>query len=170
MSRFLTQFSKFILLVLLAFLVTACGGVDQTPPLLETDNLTELVDTVSPTEAVTLVAPTATPEPAAAVVNGERITLAEYQAELDRYRDAVGRDLNTDDAGVVLNDLVSLVLLAQAASENGFNFGEDELDARLTNLIADTGGESAFNNWLVRNHYNSGSFRAALTRSMLPGA
>jgi hypothetical protein len=62
-------------------------------------------------------------------VNGEAITLAEFEAELARFRAApgiAGTEMAQGGEQRVLEDLIAQVLLAQAALEAGFT-----LDGRL---------------------------------------
>src|SRR5512138_761913 len=65
--------------------------------------------------------PTPTPPPSAAIVNGEYITLAEFQAELQRYKTAqqeLGKAVSEQEANkTVLEDLIAQVLMAQGARE-----------------------------------------------------
>jgi len=58
--------------------------------------------------------------PLAATVNGEEITLAEYQDELKRYQAEVGTELATEAEQRVLNELIDQLLLAQGAAEAGY--------------------------------------------------
>jgi hypothetical protein len=63
--------------------------------------------------------PTATPEPLALTVNGEGITVVEFDAEVARYmaaQEALGRNgLLERTASAVIEDLTAQLLLAQAA-------------------------------------------------------
>ena len=163
----LTKFWMIVGLVLgLVVALSACGGgeTEITSPVIETPAPTAEID--EPTATVTPVTPSATPEPAAAVVNGERISLAEYQAELRRYQDVAGRELTQGDEARVLDDLVHQVLLAQGAIEGGFTLSEEEYSARLDKLVTSRGGQDGFNDWMERHHYDADSFRVALTRSI----
>lgn len=105
------------LLVVTAFLVllTGCGQVVSSTPLMPSQTASPY-----PTFTWTPVPPTSTPVPLAATVNGEAITLAQYQAELARYKAATGTELATEDKQRVLDDLIAQYLLAQAAQEKGF--------------------------------------------------
>jgi hypothetical protein len=71
----------------------------------------------------TNVPPSATPQPLAARVNGEEITLEQYQAELARYQVEVGTELATEDQQKVLDDLIDQILLAQGAVERRVHHG-----------------------------------------------
>lgn len=152
---------RFKLTLLTSFLmlgVTACAsfGTSSTP---------------SP-EAPTLPPepPTATPPPSAAVVNGEYITIAEFQAELARFQSAqteLGNTISDEDVNrIVLEDLIAQVLLSQAAREANFNITESELQSRMDALAADIGGTEMLATWISANGYDEASFRLALKRSI----
>ncbi len=152
---------RFKLTLLTSFLmlgVTACAsfGTSSTP---------------SP-EAPTLPPepPTATPPPSAAVVNGEYITIAEFQAELARFQSAqteLGNTISDEDVNrIVLEDLIAQVLLSQAAREANFNITESELQSRMDALAADIGGTEMLAAWISANGYDEASFRLALKRSI----
>jgi hypothetical protein len=105
----------------------------------------------------------------AAIVNGEWITEAEFQAEVDRYLvagQAMENNLGTDEAAqVVLDDLIAQVLLAQAAREGGFEITEADLESRLESLSSEIGGVDALAVWQSEHGYNDESFRSALKRA-----
>jgi peptidyl-prolyl cis-trans isomerase C len=105
----------------------------------------------------------------AALINDEAITLAEFQAELGRYRQAQeeGGLLPQENAEeVVLSELIDQVLLAQAARQAGFVLGEADLGARIDQLAEQSGGGQALADWLSRYGYSEADFRTALARSL----
>lgn len=110
--------------------------------------------------------PSPTPVPLAAQVNGEGISLAEYQSELARYKDALGKELTAEDEQRVLNDLIDQTLLAQASSEEGFTLDDAALQARLGELAAGLGGDQALLAWMEEQGYTEEGFRQALARSL----
>jgi peptidyl-prolyl cis-trans isomerase C len=126
----------------------------------------------TPTPALptsTSVPPTATPPPSVAVVNGEYITLAEFQAELARYKsaqDALGITVSEEDANkVVLEDMIVQVLLAQAAREANFTLTESDLKSRIDSLTESIGGAEALSAWQSSHGYDDASFQIVLKRS-----
>jgi peptidyl-prolyl cis-trans isomerase C len=156
------------LTLLLAFLLIAGCGRDntETPPPSEALTLTP-TSQVLPSDTPLPPTPTATPEPLAAQVNGEPVTLAEYESELGRYLAAAGITQADETARqLALEYLVDELLLAQSAYADGFQLAEADLQARLDDLIAQVGGAQAFTSWLVTNQYDEASFRRALTRSI----
>ena len=117
----------------------------------------------------TPVPPTATPPPSVATVNGEYITLAEFQAELARYKSAqtaLGVTVSDADANeVVLEDMIAQFLLSQAAREENFNLTETDLKSRMDALATQVGGAEALTAWQSAHGYDDASFRIALKRS-----
>jgi len=118
----------------------------------------------------TPVPPTATPPPSAAIVNGEYITLAEFQAELARYKTAqiaLQQTTSEEEANrVVLEDMIAQVLLAQAAREAGFELTEAELQSRIDALATEIGGNETLAQWQASHGYDDASFRLALRRAI----
>jgi len=157
-------------LVWLTFLLVGCkrGGSTST---VSTGSVTEAISPVVPSatlplEAATPLSPTATPEPLAAQVNGLKITLAEYQAELALYKAAAGKELAPEDQQRVVNDLVDQALLAQEAAEKGFTVDETLLQERISRLREQMGGEQALNDWIADNGFDQASFRQTLARAV----
>jgi peptidyl-prolyl cis-trans isomerase C len=156
-----------------AVMSSACSSTD-TSPTATGDHLpsstipvetTLVLETPSETSWVTDTpfAPSETPPPMAAQVNGEPITLAEYQAELARYRAASGVDLTTEDEETVLAAMIDQVLLAQGAAEAGFVVDAELVQARIDQLDIDT---EALSDWMATNGYTEEGFRASLARSV----
>ncbi|MGA9531607.1 MAG: peptidylprolyl isomerase [Anaerolineales bacterium] len=116
--------------------------------------------------------PTPTPEPLAARVNGRPILLADFEAEVQRYESAqtaAGTNLASLDAyqQQVLDALIDLELLAQAAADQGATVSDEELSAQLDQLAADQGGSEAVGAWLAANDYDLDSFQRSLRRELL---
>jgi parvulin-like peptidyl-prolyl isomerase len=151
-------FKRIFLILLLAMGITACASSTTG----ETATPTEPVSTPEP--------PTATPPPSAAIVNGEYVTIAEFQAELARYKaaqTALGLSFTDEDANrIVLEDLIAQVLLSQAAREENFNITEADLQLRIDALAAEIGGTEALSAWQSANGYDDASFRVSLKRSV----
>jgi len=113
--------------------------------------------------------PTETSIPPAALVNGEPITLEEYESELARYQDSRGTDLATNnaDSEIVIRAMIERLLLKQGADSSGLDLGENDLESELEQLIADMGGQESYLRWLEENHYTPSSFEQALLIDML---
>ena len=152
---------RYILLrltLLLALGLSACASFAEP-----TATATPAIPTQTP------VPPTPTPPPLAAIVNGEWITEAEFQAEVDRYRaaqTALGNEVDTDDAEqVVLDDMIAQVLLSQAARAGGFEITEADLQSRLDALASDVGGVDTLVAWQSEYGYTADAFQSALKRA-----
>jgi len=104
--------------------------------------------------------------PLAATVNGEAISLAEYQEELKRYQAVIGTELATVDQQRVLNELIDQLLLAQGAAQTGFHADEKAVQERINGLTSRLGGEQALIDWMTTNGYDETSFHQSLARSM----
>lgn len=104
-----------------------------------------------------------------ATVNGEYITSAEFQAELERYQaaqTALGNTVSDKEAGkAVLEDLIAQVLLAQAARQANFNLTEADLQSRIDALVSQLGSADKLSQWQSAHGYDDASFRIALKRS-----
>jgi peptidyl-prolyl cis-trans isomerase C len=141
------------IILILGFCLTACSlGSSGTP--------TPELMTSTPES------PTATPVPAAATVNGEIIPLADYEAELVRYKSAqvaLGKTVSdADAAGIVLEDLISQVLLAQGARAAGLSITDADVQSRIDALVASLGGADKLSAWQSAHGYNDASFRTSL--------
>ncbi len=148
-----TTRNALLILFLLFFIVSACSGGGQADTLTATP--------VLPTR--TPFPPSPTPIPTAAIVNGDLITMEEFQEELARYKAAVNRDLTEGDQTLVINDLINLTLLAQAAKSDGYQISDTELDARIANLNPD---DQPLADWLAAYGFTEASFRIHLKRSL----
>jgi parvulin-like peptidyl-prolyl isomerase len=93
------------------------------------------------------------------------ISLAEYNAELTRYQQALGRDLTDEDRHIVLDDLVSQALLAGVAYDEGFTLSDKDLQARIDQLAEKMGGVQALVEWMGANSYTDDQFRQAMART-----
>ena len=103
---------------------------------------------------------------AAAIVNGEEISLSSYERHLSLYRAAqeqAGTLLATEGVeGIVLNDLVDRLLLAQGAREAGFSADEGAVSERIGELIVASGGQEAYDAWLAEHGFSEEAFRQEL--------
>ena len=127
--------------------------------------------TPTPSEpTATPLPPTPTPPPSAAIVNGEYITIVEFQAELERYKTAqtaLGLSFTDEDANkAVLEDMIAQVLLSQAAREKNFQVTEADLQSRIDALVSQLGSADALAQWQSAHGYDDASFRVALKRSV----
>jgi peptidyl-prolyl cis-trans isomerase C len=147
-------------MLILAISLSACGSLlgTTTPP-------TPSIPTLTPVSATS----TPPPPPLAATVNGEWITAKELETEVERYRGdqlALGNEVSLDQATpIVLEDIISQVLLAQAAREEGFELTEADLQSRIDALSANLGGADELVAWMSAYGYTEESFGPALKRA-----
>ncbi|NOQ40461.1 MAG: hypothetical protein GQ562_09105, partial [Anaerolineales bacterium] len=153
MSTISTTKKALLLLLVSVILFSGCGGAAETPP----GTATPILPTRTP------FPPSPTPIPTAAIVNGDIITVAAYQEELARYKAAVNRDLTEEDQTIVINDLINLTLLAQAATSEGFQISETDLDERIARLETE---DQPLTDWLAVYGFTAESFRVHLKRSL----
>jgi peptidyl-prolyl cis-trans isomerase C len=155
------------LLLLVASLAACSATVATTAPAPSPANTS--APTIMPTTAESPT-PTATTEPLALRVNGEGVSLAEFQAEMAQLQDALttqGRELSEAERRQQVTDvLVDSLLLAQGALEAGFSLDDAALQTEIDRLTGQAGGEAALRDWQVRNGYSEAAFRAALRRAM----
>jgi len=152
------HYKRIFLTLFLAVGITACAsfGTSSTP---------------TPSEPTpTPAPPTPTPPPSAAIVNGEYITIAEFEAEVARFQTAItmqGLSLPDEEASqMVLEDMVAQVLLSQAAREEKFEVTESDLQSRIDALVSQLGSADALRQWQSTHGYDDASFRLALKRSV----
>jgi peptidyl-prolyl cis-trans isomerase C len=130
----------------------------------------DLGSTSTPTP---LPPPTGTPVPRIATVNGEDISLEEYNAELARYlaaQAAIGNTVTPEVAAqTVLDDMIATVLLGQGAAAQGYVVDEAALQAHIDALAAQVGGPQALADWETAHGYTDAGFRSALRRQMAAG-
>lgn len=144
-------------MTLLALGLSACASFSPPTPV------------STPTTTFTPEPPTATPEPMALTVNGEGITVVEFNAEITRYTSAYTALGKTPDSATatstVIEDLVAQLLLAQSARTNGFRLDDAALQARIDSLAAQIGGAEALTGWESEHGYSDQAFRSALRRA-----
>lgn len=150
---------KFIRIILiLALGLSACASFSSPTPVF------------TPSATLTPAPPTATSEPLALTVNGEGITFAEFDAEVERYmaaQAALGNDVDSAMAtSTVIDDLVAQLLLAQAARANGFILDDAALENRIESLAQQLGGMDALEAWKTNYGYSEATFQSALKRAV----
>jgi len=127
-----------------------------------------LEPTSTPQSTFTPQPPTATPEPMALSVNGEGITVIDFDAEVARYiaaQAALGTTVSSADAAsVVIEDLIAKLLLAQAARADGFTLDDAALQSRIDSLAVQIGGVEVLSQWESEHGYSEQAFRSALKR------
>ena len=148
--------------ILALLLITGCQS-DPTETSQSATQTSLAPPTLEGTGTTIPLQPSETPLSLTALVNGEVISEAEYQAELARYRAAVGTEMATADEQYVLQELIDQLLMAQAAEKSGFIVDEAMVQSWIEQLDI---GEQALQDWLSEHDYTDASFRATLARSI----
>ena len=165
-------------------LLTACGrdetptpttatttqGNTDTPTLVATAANPPALTQPAVTEPPTPAPPTATPEPLAATVNGQPISLATFAAEL-----ALMTPPGEDPAlyqQMVLDVLIDRTLIALAAATFNITVTPEMVDERILEAqqaANETGGATGYTDWLTANGLTEASFRELVRQEMIAG-
>ena len=141
----------------LALGLTACASVSTPEP----------VSTPQPT--FTPLPPSPTSEPMALTVNGEGVTVVDFNAEVQRFitaQNGLGNEVSSSDAASeVIQNYIAELVLSQAARADGFTLDDVALQARIDALAAEIGGAEALSAWQNAQGYSEQAFRSALRRA-----
>ena len=121
--------------------------------------------------------PTPTLEPLAAVVNGEEISLAEYERQIARYEAsmaAAGQDPSTEEGQAaleqardwVLDRMIEQRLIEQAATQAGITISDQDVNGTIEALRAEIGAE-AFQQRLQNEGLTLEEMREELRRELI---
>jgi parvulin-like peptidyl-prolyl isomerase len=142
--------------IIIILAVASCGS-PHTP-------VTVPTITVIPTSTATPVIPPAIS------VNGEGISIDEFQAELARYQQAqasLGKPVPQETAiQSVRSDLVDTLLLEQGAASKNFIVDDSIVQSRMDALSAKVGGAGSLATWETAHGYSDADFRSILRRQI----
>ncbi|MFT5194507.1 MAG: parvulin-like peptidyl-prolyl isomerase [Cellvibrionaceae bacterium] len=176
------HFRNLVFLLMILALGSACSGSEDVDPSgltataeialvaieLPTDIPTPIPDTPTP------IPPTLTPTPPlVALVNGDLITLADYQADLDQYTQAlaaIGEGLPENYQNSRLMVLVEAVIIRQAAAEWNIEINADELNLALEDVKKRAEENGGYEAWLRANQYDAVQFLEILEQQLLTSA
>ncbi len=116
--------------------------------------------------------PTPTP-PLAALVNGEMITKANYEADLAQFTEemaALGQTLPANYQADRLNQLIESALIRQAAADWGIVVTDEAFNSALDQVKADAESNGGYEAWLRANQYTADEFSAILREQLLASA
>lgn len=157
----MSTLKRIIIVLILLSLVACSGGKPNFPSVFASS--TPIPPTFTPSP------PTETPIPMAITVNSDGISVVEFNAELARYKaaqTALGNAISDEQAiQAVRDDLISQLLLAQGAVENGFSMDSTALQQRIDKLASEIGGADKLTVWEQAHGYTDESFRVALKRA-----
>jgi len=150
----------------LLLLMTACGG--EAPP-------TTVADPASATDAPPAATQTPTVAPTealAALVNGEAITLAQFETEVGRQTTQLAAlgvmpADQTAFESTVLNSLIDQMLIEQAATVQGLSVSDADVDAEIAVDVDLAGGQDAWLAWLAENSLDPQQYRDSIRSALL---
>jgi parvulin-like peptidyl-prolyl isomerase len=176
-------------LFMLALLLVGCGSNGKTEqPSTASDRGEVIVSTVAPSRgapSATPFVPTPTalptptpPAPLAALVNGKYVFLADYEAQVEQYTQALvqaGVDFDTEDGQArlalakrdVLEGMIDNILIEDGAAALGISVSDEELAAQVDSDITSGGGKAAFEAWLAATDLTQEEYEVMLRQSML---
>lgn len=169
-------FGGLSLVLLLLIGCTQTGPATPDPGAL-LPTATEEPSLAAPTATAVAVPPTATEVPLAAIVNGEPITMADFERQMANYEASMtangedsaspeGQESLAQARQSVLNWMIEQRLIVQAASEMGIEVTDGDVDAVIDDLVADIGQE-AFDERLEREGLTLEEMRAQLKVQLL---
>lgn len=121
---------------------------------------TTVVPTSIPPTETPLSTPTPTEVPLAARVNGQAILLADFEREVARAGDAAtGRE--------VLDAMIEMLLLEQAAASAGITVTDEQLDEIIQTDIDNVGGREVFEARLAANNLTEEEYREQVRANLL---
>jgi parvulin-like peptidyl-prolyl isomerase len=152
-----------LLLMVVATFLAGCGGETPLP--------------ATPTA-------TASPNPTeglAALVNGQPITIEDYEkqiSQVEAFFEQEGLDLESQEgqerlaqaSRQVLEQMIDQVLIGQAAVEMGISISDEELEAKIQEIIEQSGGQEEFEQSLQDTGTSYEDFRQMLLDQLLSEA
>ena len=164
-----------ILFLLAGMSLAACGGAAAEPPaatatpvaVAQDDTPTEIVQqpTTAPAEATA-------PADLVAMVNGQGITTANFEAALARRRAQMDAVADQEAlANAVLSELIEQVLVEQAAVDLNVVVTDEQVEAEVAALqaIAEENGRD-WSAWLADNNYTEDKLREELRGQLVSAA
>lgn len=170
-----------VVLIVVSALVAGCSLLPgQQAPAQPTSPSQPAQPTVGGDTLPTAVIPTPGAEvgTVAARVNGQDIPMAVFQKQFFQFKVALtdqNVDLTTDEGKAalaqvrtqVLNSLIELALIQQAAARMGISISDEQLEARVQETVASGGGEEKFQEWLAESGITPEEFREQLRAELL---
>jgi parvulin-like peptidyl-prolyl isomerase len=160
-------YSLVLVLVFVGTLLVGCGGETPSP--------------ATPGATTAATATVSSIEGSAALVNGEPITVEDYQkqiAQVEAFFEQEGLDLESQEgqerlaqaSRQVLEQMIDQVLIRQAAVEMGISISDEELEAKIQEIIEQSGGQEQFEQSLQDTGTSYEDFRQMLLDQLLSEA
>lgn len=102
-----------------------------------------------------------------AVVNGEEITLGEFERAFQRQSLLTEGSSYDALANDVLTTLIEQRLINQAAGEMGISVTDEEIEAELNNIRDLRESDADWQSWLDQNYYTEDELRQSLREALL---
>lgn len=102
-----------------------------------------------------------------AMVNGQDITLSQFERELARFEQQVNAADPAAARATVLNLLVEQLLITQDAARQQITISDEEVDTEIASLQGLAGGDSSWQQWLDDNLYTEAEFRDTVRAGLL---
>jgi parvulin-like peptidyl-prolyl isomerase len=173
------RYTKLLVLIVLGMLVllTACDASQVAPPEVPPTAGQQSDPATATPEPTPEPTPTATVEPVAAMVNGAPVPLDAFERQVARYEAsmvAAGQDPSTPEGKEalaqgrqwVLDLMIEQALIEQEATNQGVVVTDEDVDATLVALRAET-GEDAFSDWLEQEGMTEAELRERLRGDMV---
>ncbi len=164
-------------LIFFTLIVSACGSspTPTGPRTVPTATLPRPASSIAPAGSTALPA---TSGDVAARVNGQNISLADFQKEVLNQQMAEAVDPNSTNGQAqlvqirqrVLDTLIDNMLIAQAAAKEGVIITDADIDAAMQKMIADSGGDAAFQQNLAAMGQTQAEARLSQKAGMLTNA
>jgi len=121
---------------------------------------------------------TATEKGNAALVNGKPITMADFNEQVKLVQDSLveqGLDSKSAEGKAtieqmrydLLQQMIDVELMRQAATDEGIVVSDADVDARLAQIVKDAGGAEAFKKNLEEASLTEAQFRALILRDQM---
>ncbi len=101
-------------------------------------------------------------------VNGEAITLEDYQRDLERaeQQQITVQNITAFQEGI-LDVMIEQMLINQQAALQNISISDDEISAEIQNNTTLAGSAEAWQQWLAANYYTEDEFRNTLRDALL---
>jgi peptidyl-prolyl cis-trans isomerase C len=164
-----------LLALLLTFILAACGGGNSPAPTIavtSTPANPTAQTNATPQSAPPVSTPGAPPQNAAgaqvlAKVNGEAITLPQFQRALARRQQEIEA---SDPAALqkdVLDQLIEQVLIRQGAAAQNITVSDADVQVELKSYVDQAGSADAWQKWLDTNLYTQDEFTSELRSTLI---
>jgi foldase protein PrsA len=153
------------IIALVALSLVACSGGDSKASSGDTNSQSPNVQS----EPIPALPVSETGDQIVATVNGQPITLTEFEREFSRKQLLTETASYDALADAVLSTRIEQVLIAQAAAEMDVAVSEEEIDAELVDFKSFVPDEQSWQSWLDENMYTAEEFRQTVRESLITG-